>query len=112
MGSRLICELAHRRAAGTGARPAVPEVSSAGGKAACTQARAAALGAARQREPGAVSGLERAALVVVDVQRAFDDEAFWGPRNNPASEANIAALVCAWTARRRPLVLVRHDSVE
>jgi len=32
-----------------------------------------------------------AALVVVDVQRGFDDAGYWGRRNNPACEANVAA---------------------
>jgi nicotinamidase-related amidase len=27
--------------------------------------------------------LERTALVVVDVQRAFEDAGYWGQRNNP-----------------------------
>lgn len=52
----------------------------------------------------------RAALIVVDVQRGFADAAFWGPRNNPSSEANVAALVEHWRSTRRPLVFVRHDS--
>lgn len=56
--------------------------------------------------------LTRTALVVVDVQRAFDDSAFWGERNNPDCEANVAALIGAWRAARRPLVYVRHDSIE
>jgi nicotinamidase-related amidase len=56
--------------------------------------------------------LDRTALVVVDVQRAFEDLDFWGRRDNPAAEANIGALVEAWRAAGRPLVLVRHDSVE
>ena len=55
--------------------------------------------------------LDRAALLVVDFQRAFEDEGHWGPRNNPACEANIAALVAEWQARGRPLVVVRHDSI-
>ncbi|MFF3619765.1 cysteine hydrolase family protein [Streptomyces sp. NPDC002467] len=51
------------------------------------------------------------ALLVIDVQKGFDDAAFWGPRNNPAAEENIAALMDAWQATGRPVVLVRHASV-
>jgi nicotinamidase-related amidase len=54
--------------------------------------------------------LSRFALVVVDAQQGFDDPA-WGPRNNPACDANIGALVHRWRSQRRPLVYVRHDSV-
>jgi nicotinamidase-related amidase len=54
--------------------------------------------------------LDRLALVVVDVQRGFEDPS-WGPRDNPSCDANIAALVDAWSSRGRPLVYVRHDSV-
>ncbi|MEU8461239.1 cysteine hydrolase family protein [Streptomyces sp. NPDC029003] len=50
------------------------------------------------------------ALIVIDVQKGFDDASFWGPRNNPAAEANIAALMDAWHASGRPVVLVRHAS--
>jgi nicotinamidase-related amidase len=52
----------------------------------------------------------RAALVVVDVQKAFDDAAYWGRRNNPACEENVAALIDAWRERGEPVVFVRHDS--
>ncbi len=54
--------------------------------------------------------LEGAALIVVDVQKGFDDPG-WGRRNNPAMEANVAALIAEWRKRRRPIVFVRHDSV-
>jgi nicotinamidase-related amidase len=51
------------------------------------------------------------ALVVVDVQRAFDDPV-WGRRDNPSCEANIGALIARWREAGRPVVFVRHDSDE
>jgi nicotinamidase-related amidase len=52
------------------------------------------------------------ALVVVDMQKAFDDSGYWGPRNNPACEQNVAALIEAWQELGQPVVFVRHDSEE
>ena len=54
----------------------------------------------------------RSALVVVDVQKAFDDPAYWGRRDNPACEENVAALIEAWRERGEPVVFVRHDSTK
>ncbi|MFZ3473829.1 cysteine hydrolase family protein [Streptomyces sp. 4.24] len=53
---------------------------------------------------------EDSALLVIDVQKGFDDETYWGPRDNPDAEANIAALMDAWQETGRPVVLVRHVS--
>lgn len=50
------------------------------------------------------------ALLVIDVQKGFGDASYWGPRNNPAAEANMAALMDAWQESGRPVVLVRHAS--
>jgi nicotinamidase-related amidase len=52
------------------------------------------------------------ALVVVDVQRGFDDADYWGPRSNPACEGNIASLLSAWRTLGRPVVFTRHDSTQ
>ena len=54
--------------------------------------------------------LRATALIVVDVQKGFDDPS-WGRRNNPACESNIAALIDKWRAEGGPIVFVRHDSV-
>ena len=51
------------------------------------------------------------ALIVIDVQQGFDHEGYWGPRNNPACEDNIRALLAHWRAQGFPIVLVQHDSM-
>lgn len=56
------------------------------------------------------SNQQQRALIVVDVQRGFDEPG-WGPRNNPDCDRNIIALLEAWRAANQPIVLVRHDSV-
>jgi nicotinamidase-related amidase len=50
-------------------------------------------------------------LVLVDVQRGFDDP-WWGRRNNPAADANIAALHGAFREAGWPIVFVQHDSTD
>jgi nicotinamidase-related amidase len=50
-------------------------------------------------------------LIVIDVQRAFDDPA-WGERNNPGAEARIAEAIAGWRERAAPVIHVRHRSAE
>ncbi|GHH35985.1 cysteine hydrolase family protein [Streptomyces candidus] len=52
------------------------------------------------------------ALVVVDVQQGLEESEHWGRRNNPAADAHIETLLDVWQTTGRPVVLVRHDSVE
>ncbi len=50
-----------------------------------------------------------AALLVIDVQRAFDDPV-WGTRNNVEAEATIAMLLDDWRENCRPVIHVHHHS--
>jgi nicotinamidase-related amidase len=52
---------------------------------------------------------QNAALIIIDVQRAFNDPS-WGQRNNPEAESNIAALLGGWRASGRALFHIQHRS--
>lgn len=54
---------------------------------------------------------DNAALLVIDVQQGFADPG-WGRRNNPEMESNTSRLIEEWRQHDRPIVFVRHDSVE
>jgi nicotinamidase-related amidase len=51
----------------------------------------------------------KTALLFIDVQQGFD-EPYWGPRNNPEAEANMAKLLEAWRKSKRPVFHVKHNS--
>ncbi len=55
--------------------------------------------------------MQNTALLVIDVQKGLDDPSL-GERNNPEAEANIAALLAAWRRQQRPIIHVRHCSVQ
>jgi len=50
-----------------------------------------------------------AALIVIDMQKGFDDPA-WGTRNNPTAEVRVAMLLQAWRAASAPVIHVHHYS--
>ena len=54
--------------------------------------------------------LDRAVLLPVDMQQAFDAPA-WPRRWNRAVDDNGRALLAAWRRVGRPIIHVRHDSV-
>ncbi len=55
--------------------------------------------------------LKNAALILIDVQKGFDDP-FWGKRNNPDAEANMCKLLRFWRKKRRPIFHIKNDSTE
>jgi nicotinamidase-related amidase len=50
---------------------------------------------------------QNTALLVIDVQKAFDHPK-WGQRNNPEAEANVARLLRGWRDTARPVIHIRH----
>ena len=54
--------------------------------------------------------LERAVLLPIDMQRAFDTPP-WPRRWNDSVDANGLALLQHWRSMGRPIIHVRHDSV-
>ena len=54
---------------------------------------------------------ERSVLLPIDMQMGFDDEAS-PPRWNKSLDANGLALLAAWRAAKRPIIHIRHDSVQ
>jgi nicotinamidase-related amidase len=50
-----------------------------------------------------------AALIIVDVQKGFDDPR-WGRRNNPQAESNIKRLLEAWRKSHMPVFYIQHCS--
>ena len=55
--------------------------------------------------------MKNTALLVIDVQKGFDDPC-WGKRNNPDTESNIALLLSKWRKKELPIVHIQHCSVE
>lgn len=55
--------------------------------------------------------MNEVALLIIDVQKGFDDPS-WGHRNNPDAEEKIAQLLTHWRSHSRPIIHIRHCSVE
>jgi nicotinamidase-related amidase len=52
------------------------------------------------------------ALILVDIQRGFDNIPYWGgQRNNPDAEVNARKLLDYWRANSLPLFHIQHCSV-
>ncbi|MED1114643.1 cysteine hydrolase family protein [Bacillus paramycoides] len=49
------------------------------------------------------------ALIIIDVQKAFEEEK-WGTRNNPDAEENIQILLNMWREKEYPIIHIQHLS--
>lgn len=56
--------------------------------------------------------METTALLIIDVQKGLDEPSLGRNRNNPQAESNMAQLLAEWRRRERPVIHVRHCSVE
>ena len=50
--------------------------------------------------------VQNTVLLIIDVQKGFD-ETFWGKRNNPNAEENIAKLLITWRETNRPVIHIQ-----
>lgn len=55
--------------------------------------------------------LELPALLILDVQKGFDDT-YWGARNNNEAEGNIARLLTEWRNRKGHIIYTKHLSLD
>ena len=53
------------------------------------------------------------ALIIIDVQKGFDDEEHWGGnRNNKGAETKIVQILDKWRALKLPVFHILHSSLE
>ena len=54
---------------------------------------------------------ENPALILIDIQKGFDDIEYWGGhRNNPEAEENAAKLLELWRKQSLPIFHIQHCS--
>jgi nicotinamidase-related amidase len=58
-----------------------------------------------------ISRTDRPALLLVDLQKGFDDVGYWGgQRNNPDAEEKAGALLYLWRTYQLPVFHIQHCS--
>jgi len=58
-----------------------------------------------------ISSSDRPALILIDIQKGFDNIEYWGgQRNNPNAEENASELLQLWRENRLPVFHVQHCS--
>lgn len=54
---------------------------------------------------------DKPALILIDIQKAFDNIDYWsGQRNNPEAENNAGELLKLWRANNLPIFHIKHCS--
>jgi nicotinamidase-related amidase len=58
-----------------------------------------------------ISASDKPALILVDIQKGFDNIEYWGgQRNNPDAEENASELLQLWRENKLPVFHVQHCS--
>jgi|SRR6185503_17453854 len=58
-----------------------------------------------------ISRTERPALILIDIQKGFDNIEYWGgQRNNPNAEKNASELLRLWRKYQLPIFHIQHCS--
>ena len=58
-----------------------------------------------------ISKIERPALILIDIQKAFDNLEYWGgQRNNPNAENNACELLNIWRRNNLQIFHIKHCS--
>lgn len=58
-----------------------------------------------------ISKSDKPALILIDIQKAFDHLEYWGgQRNNPDAEVNAAELLKLWRENKLPIFHIKHCS--
>lgn len=54
--------------------------------------------------------MKNTALILIDIQKGFDDLSYWGNRNNNEAEKNAGEILAAWRKKSLPVFHVKHNS--
>ena len=58
-----------------------------------------------------ISVKDKPALILIDIQKGFDDVEYWGgDRNNPEAEQNAGKLMTFWRKMGLPVFHIKHCS--
>jgi nicotinamidase-related amidase len=58
-----------------------------------------------------ITNIDRPALILVDIQKGFDNIDYWGgQRNNPNAEENASELLKIWRKHSLPIFHIQHCS--